>query len=160
VSNKKYMIIAATVFIVLITVGFFVRHTRWKNFYRDYPKGKIRIELQNGTPIEGFAFKMTKIFRYHGFDVVDFSNADSKKFKKTVIIDLRGSNPELKILQSFLHTDECYTIYSERAEREGIDAIVILGSDLLDNEVFQDSRYSGRIIFDEKSTNDRNSSGR
>lgn len=158
--DKKYIYIALAVIITLLAIGVYVRHQKWQEFYRNYPKGNIRIEVQNGTTIEGFAFKMTKIFRYHGFDVVDFRNADSRKFKKTIIIDLRGNNPELKILQHFLQSKEYYTLYNDRADREGIDAVVILGEDLLENEAFKESRYSGRILFDEKSTRNSNSSGR
>lgn len=158
--DKKYIIVVLAIVITLAAVGVYVRQKKWQEFYRNYPKGNIRIEVQNGTGIEGFAFKMTKIFRYHGFDVVDFRNADSKKYKKTVIIDMRGNNPELKILQQFIKTNVVYKLYNDKAEREGTDAIVILGEDVLENEVFKESRYSGRILFDEKSTRDNSSIGR
>ncbi len=158
--ERKYIIGAAVIIIALITASMIIKHRRWEQFYNDYPKGKIRIEVLNGTPSEGFAFKMTKILRYHGFDVVDFKNAESIKYKKTVIIDMRGNNSEMKILEKFFETDQCITLYSDRSERENIDATVILGSDLLDLEKFSDKRYSGRILLDDTSKDNNRQFGR
>lgn len=53
-------------------------------------RSRIRVEVRNGSGIEGAAGRMTEFLRRQGFDVVDFGNADRFDHARTFVIDRRG----------------------------------------------------------------------
>ncbi len=119
-------------------------------FYKNYPRGTIRIQVLNGTTIEGLAYKVTKVLRRNGFDVVEFGNAGSVRFEKTMVIDHCGDNEaKMGVLTYFLKSDGYVTIYDDKAVSEHVDATVILGSDALDNDNIRVNNLLGGWPLDE-----------
>ncbi len=132
--------------ILLLCTGAFVVW-RWQKdkaaraFYRNFPRGIIRVEVLNGTDIADLAYTLTKILRLDGFDVAEFGNAPSMKYPETVIIDRTGRNPEkISILKTYFEVDKAVILYDDRREMEKIDATVILGRDILTKELFQNHK--------------------
>jgi len=71
----------------------------------------VKIEIQNGTTITGYAFQTSQHIYGQGFDVVKIGNADERSYEQTIIYDLtNGQQPEqLALIQEFLQAD----IYTE-----------------------------------------------
>jgi len=133
------------IILLLCTGVFFV--LRWQKekadeaFYRNFPRGVIRVEILNGTDIEDLAYTLTKILRMDGFDVAEFGNAPSMKYLKTIIIDRTGRNPDkIAILKAYFDVEETVILYDDRREMEKIDATVILGRDILTKALFQNHK--------------------
>ena len=133
------------IILLLCTGVFFV--LRWQKekadeaFYRNFPRGVIRVEILNGTDIEDLAYTLTKILRMDGFDVAEFGNAPSMKYLKTIIIDRTGLNPDkIAILKAYFDVEETVILYDDRREMEKIDATVILGRDILTKALFQNHK--------------------
>lgn len=55
-------------------------------------RARIRVEVRNGSGLEGAAGRMTGFLRDRGFDVVDFGNADRFDHPRTFVVD-RGGGP-------------------------------------------------------------------
>ena len=53
-------------------------------------RARIRVEVRNGSGKPGAAERVTEILRRHGFDVVDFGNADRFDHERTVVLDRIG----------------------------------------------------------------------
>jgi LCP family protein required for cell wall assembly len=51
-------------------------------------KEKVKLEIQNGTKVEGLAYRTTIDLRNKGYEVTKFSNCIKQDFAKTVIYDL------------------------------------------------------------------------
>lgn len=140
------------IIIILLFLAFFswkyYKQKRKKEYLSNYPRGMIRIEIKNGTQINEFAFKMTKLMRYSGFDVVNFGNAESDRYKKSVIIKRKKDNTrEIKILKNFLGIKKDVLLYNNKASKEDIDATIILGKDMLEKEIFKNKKYIGGLIL-------------
>lgn len=141
-----------TIIIILTVLAFFswryYKERRKKEYLSNYPRGMIRIEVQNGTKVNDLAFKMTKLMRYSGFDVVNFGNAPSDMYKRSVIIKRKKNNQkEIKILKEFLKVNKSILLYDEKATKEDIDATIILGKDMLEKEIFKNKKYLGGLIL-------------
>lgn len=67
----------------------------------------VKVEIQNGTTITGYAFRTSQILEGQGFEVEKIGNAAERGYENTVIYDLTGGqNPdELKLLQEILEAD-------------------------------------------------------
>lgn len=50
-------------------------------------RARIRVEVRNGAGLPGAAERMTDLLRRHGFDVVDFGNADRFDHPRTHVLD-------------------------------------------------------------------------
>jgi len=119
-----------------------------EEFYKNYPKGMIRVILKNVTDTNELAFKMTKLMRYHGFDVVDFGNANSSRYEKSVIIRRKKENKsKINILKNFFNIKKTVLLYDDDAEKEDVDATIILGKDILGKEFFKNKEYLGGLIL-------------
>ena len=53
-------------------------------------RSRIRVDVRNGSGLEGAAGRMTEHLRREGFDVVDFGNADRFDHPRTYVVD-RGA---------------------------------------------------------------------
>ncbi len=147
--SKKVFI---TIILILAVIAFFswryYKERRKKEYLSNYPRGMIRIEIQNGTKINDLAFKMTKLMRYSGFDVVNFGNAPSDRYKNTIIIKRKKNNKkEIKILKEFLNVRKDILLYNDKASKEDIDATIILGKDMIKKEMFKNKKYLGGLIL-------------
>ncbi len=109
----------------------------------------VKMEIQNGTNIEGYAFRTSQLLEGQGFEIVKIGNAAERGYEHTVIYDLTGgARPdELKLVQDFLEADVAMTaagwIYTNEVvpqeitvspenpdaepTEENIDFLVILG---------------------------------
>ncbi len=54
-------------------------------------RGRIRVQVRNGSGIPGAAGEVTEYLRDAGFDVVDFGNAEEFDEPRTVVIDRVGA---------------------------------------------------------------------
>jgi len=71
----------------------------------------VKVEIQNGTNITGYAFRTSQMLEGQGFEVTKISNAAERGFDYTLIYDLtNGQRPdELKMLQDYLAADVAMT---------------------------------------------------
>ncbi|HJR53459.1 MAG TPA: LytR C-terminal domain-containing protein [Gemmatimonadota bacterium] len=58
---------------------------------RALERGRIRVQVRNGSGIPGAAGEVTEYLRDAGFDVVDFGNAEEFDEPRTVVIDRVGA---------------------------------------------------------------------
>ncbi len=142
------------IIVLFLTVGGFtawrmVNRSKMEKLYEEYPKGLIRIKVLNGTATEGLAYRVTKVLRHYGFDVVEFGNADSVKYVETVLIDLTGEDPmKMKVLSFFLGTQGYVTLYDDSAVTEKVDAVIILGQDAVNSERLKMTGITGGWEFE------------
>ncbi|MBU0531260.1 MAG: LCP family protein [Candidatus Uhrbacteria bacterium] len=75
------------------------------------PPAFVKVEIQNGTNISGYAFRTSQLLEGQGFEVTKISNAVERSFDHTLIYDLtNGQRPnELKMLQDYLAADVAMT---------------------------------------------------
>ncbi|MDD5341340.1 MAG: LCP family protein [Patescibacteria group bacterium] len=96
-------------------------------------KEKIKLEVQNGTKIEGLATKTSTGLKNGGYDVVRIGNCVKQDFEKTVIYDLTGGQQSdaLENLKSKLNAN----VSTEKPDwlsydqNQKIDFLIILGKD-------------------------------
>lgn len=109
----------------------------------------VRLEIQNGTEITGFAFIISQLLQSEGFEVVQVGNAADRNYTHTIIYDLTNGqkSEELEALRSALQADVSMSaagwIYTneliptelsvsdepakKKASEEDIDFLIILG---------------------------------
>ena len=109
----------------------------------------VRLEIQNGTQITGFAFTVSQLLETEGFEVVKVGNAGDRSYTHTVIYDLTNGkkSQELETLRAALQAEVSMSaagwIYTneivptelsisnepatEKATEEDIDFLIILG---------------------------------
>ncbi len=115
---------------------------------RDPPRF-VRIEIQNGTAINGLAFQTSQLLEGQGFEIVKIGNAAERGYTHTVIYDLTNGERtnELKLLQDYLKAEvsmsasgwlfstdiipKKITVTDEQTEakttEDNIDFLIILG---------------------------------
>lgn len=91
------------------------------------------LEVQNGTSVQGLARNTAILFRGHGYDVLNYKNADSNDYEKTVIINHIGND---EVAQALGNLILCKNIEleeispdSEGSNAAQVDFTVILGKD-------------------------------
>ncbi len=111
--------------------------------------GLVRLEIQNGTTITGYAFMTSQVLGGQGFEIVSIGNAEERAHEQTIVYDLtNGEQPdELALIQEYLaadiYTEEEGWIYADEVEareitlepenpllstsEENIDFLIILG---------------------------------
>jgi LCP family protein required for cell wall assembly len=96
------------------------------------PQELVKLEIQNGTKIEGLAYKTSLELKKTGYKVIKIGNAQIQNYEKTIIYDLtRGQKDEaLEDLKSKFGAD----IYDQLPENlnieNDIDFLIILGQNL------------------------------
>ena len=97
------------------------------------PKEKIKVEVQNGTKIEGLAYRTTILLKNKGYQVMDYGNCAKQDFEKTVIYDLsNGEKSEALInlkneLNANVGTEK--PAWLETMPDANLDFLIILGKD-------------------------------
>jgi len=86
----------------------------------------VRIEILNGTSLDGLARRTKALYESFGFDVVSFGNADNDKYVNTVVLDRRGSPEAARRAADIIH---CERIHTQSSASSDADITVILGRD-------------------------------
>ena len=88
----------------------------------------IRLEILNGTPVEGLAERSKILFESYGIDVFTYTNADNSNYEKTLIIDRKG---KAKAAEKIAEIIKCKpeNIKTQIAEEASVDITIILGKD-------------------------------
>ena len=70
------------------------------------------MSIENGTSINGFAFRASQLLESQGFRIESVANAPTRDFTHTIIYDLSGGAypAELKALQEYLKADVATTV--------------------------------------------------
>jgi hypothetical protein len=89
---------------------------------------RIRLEILNGTPVEGLAERSKMLFESYGLDVLAYTNADNTNYEKTVIIDRKGKP---KATDKIAEIIKCKpeNIKTQLADEASADITIILGKD-------------------------------
>ncbi len=100
-------------------------------------KEQVKIEIQNGTKIEGLAYRTSVDLKNKGYKVVKIGNAQTQDYEKTVIFDLtRGSNSDaLEDLVSKLKANVSPTDLPNEEQTSDADFLIILGQDQSDSSL-------------------------
>jgi len=91
----------------------------------------ITVEIQNGTKIEGLAYRTSLEIKKSGFKVLKITNAQAQDYEKTIIYDLTNGqkNDKLNEIKNLLNadisTDQPENLYTS----SGTDFLIILGQD-------------------------------
>ena len=88
-------------------------------------KTNYSLRIQNGTKEQGLAAK-TKNLLSSNYDILEYGNADSNEYEKTVIIDHIGNSESAKLLGDFI---KCENIREELDANTSADFTIILGND-------------------------------
>jgi polyisoprenyl-teichoic acid--peptidoglycan teichoic acid transferase len=95
-------------------------------------KEKTKVEIQNGTKIEGLASKTSASLKIKGYEIVKMCNAVSQNYDKTVIYDLTNGakKNDLDNLQKDLNAQVAFDKPNWLPQNNGqTDFIIILGKD-------------------------------
>jgi hypothetical protein len=92
-------------------------------------RSRIRVEVRNGSGIEGAAGRMTEFLREQGFDVVDFGNADRFDHARTFVIDRGGGAVEAREVATALQGVPIQSGAPPDSSRY-LDVTVVVGADL------------------------------
>ncbi len=97
-------------------------------------KEQVKVEIQNGTRIEGLAYRTSVYLKNKGYKVLKISNAHEQNFEKTVIFDFsQGQKSEaLADLKSKLSANISPAIPDSLLSKSGIDFLIILGQNQKD----------------------------
>lgn len=90
-------------------------------------RGRIRVDVRNGSGIPGAAGRLTEFLREAGFDVVDFGNADRFDHERTMVVDRIGDPRRAREVAAALRgvpieTDPDSSLF--------LDVTVVIGDDL------------------------------
>lgn len=110
-----------------------------ENLINTWPR---RIEIQNGTTINGLAQRTAQIYESLGYNVVSTSNATSNDVDYTVVIDFSNNIEVAQRIGEVIRTNRIYSFDLQLEEEfnmaENIDVRIILGRDF-------DGRYAQQV---------------
>ena len=88
----------------------------------------IRVEVLNGTGVNGLASRTAQVFQSYGFRIAGVANAERDDYERTVVLDRRG-NPEAA--RRVAELIKCGQVHSrvDGTRDETVDVTVILGKD-------------------------------
>ncbi len=88
----------------------------------------VRVEILNGTRVNGLASRTAQIFRSYGFRVSSVSNAERSDYAQTVVLDRRGNAEAARQAAELIR---CSRIHSriDGNRDETVDVTIILGKD-------------------------------
>jgi len=94
-------------------------------------KEKVKVEIQNGTKIEGLAYQTSVTLKSTGYAVLKIGNASQQNYDKTIVYDLtNGQNPEA--LEDLKNKFKAYIVSGKPDSiiiSPNIDFLIILGAD-------------------------------
>lgn len=110
----------------------------------DAPGQLVRLSIENGTEINGFAFRTSQLLEGQGFEITSIANAPTRDWDHTVIYDLsNGAYPdELKALQEYLKADVSTTVTGWLFTDD-----ITPRSITLDDEGLRDGRAAEQVDF-------------
>ena len=88
----------------------------------------IRVEIRNGTSVNGLASRTAQVFRSYGFRVVSIANADRSDYERTVVLDRRGNPEAAGRVAALIRSEQIHSGIQEERD-ETVDVTVILGKD-------------------------------
>ena len=88
----------------------------------------IRIEIENGTEVNGLATRTAQLYRSYGFNVVSIGNADHDDYKRTLVLDRQGNPDAAGRVAELIRTDQIHSRIDDERD-ETVDVTVILGKD-------------------------------
>jgi anionic cell wall polymer biosynthesis LytR-Cps2A-Psr (LCP) family protein len=86
----------------------------------------VRIEILNGTGLDGLARRTKALYESFGFEVVSFGNADNDRYVNSVVLDRRGDMDAAKRAADIIHCDR---VQAQPNASSDADVTVILGRD-------------------------------
>lgn len=91
----------------------------------------VKIEIQNGTKIEGLAYRTSLDLKKNGYKVIKVGNAQDQNYEKTVIYDLTGGqkNEALEDLKNKLNANVAPETDPNLNTSSDIDFLIILGQE-------------------------------
>jgi polyisoprenyl-teichoic acid--peptidoglycan teichoic acid transferase len=103
-----------------------------------------RIEIQNGTQINGLAQRTAQIYESLGYNVVRTSNAESGEVDYTTVIDFSGNLDAATRIGEVIRTNRVYSFgvhlgINDLDLVENIDVRIVLGRDF-------DGRYTQELV--------------
>lgn len=88
----------------------------------------IRVEIQNGTNVNGLASRTAQVFESYGFQAVSVTNADRDDYERTVVLDRRGNPEAAQRVAELIRCEQIHTRIDEDRD-ETVDVTLILGKD-------------------------------
>ena len=104
-------------------------------------KQPLRVEIQNGTKINGLALRTSEYLESLGYEVIKLGNAPTQDYQKTVIYDVTASDPSTaaasrigELLDAGVAPalPEWVTATSSQKVNSRTDILIILGQDRQD----------------------------
>ena len=104
-------------------------------------KQPLRVEIQNGTKINGLALRTSEYLESLGYEVIKLGNAPTQDYQKTVIYDVTASAPSTaaatrigELLDAGVAPalPEWVTATSSQKVNSRTDILIILGQDRQD----------------------------
>jgi anionic cell wall polymer biosynthesis LytR-Cps2A-Psr (LCP) family protein len=88
----------------------------------------IKLEVLNGTPVEGLAERTKILFESYGFDVFTYTNADRDDYNKTTIIDRKNKAKSVERVAEIIKCGS-ENIRTQLTDEVNADITIILGKD-------------------------------
>ncbi len=89
-------------------------------------EGDLSVLVLNGCGVEGVGLRTAKYLRTHGYDVVDFRNADHFGYEETIVIDRTGDLASARSLARLLRIGN---VIQQVPETPLVDIKLIVGKD-------------------------------
>lgn len=90
-------------------------------------RSRIRVEVKNGSGIEGAAGRMTEYLRAQGFDVVEFGNAERFDHPRTFVV---GGGEQARLAREVAAALRGVPLEAADSLDPSIDVTVVVGRDL------------------------------
>ncbi len=114
-------------FIFIIIIFILLAKLFYSYFSMRLDKEILRVEVLNGTDVNGLATKMSKYLKNKKLDVLIISNADYDTISQTIVIDrIKKNSAYAKYVAKQIH---CENIMSDIDSSLYIDVTVIVGND-------------------------------
>lgn len=94
----------------------------------------VRVEILNGTEINGLASRTAQIYQSYGFRIISVTNAERDDYERTVILDRRGNPDATRRVAELIRCEQIHSELDENGD-ETVDVTIILGKD-----------YDGRYV--------------
>ena len=88
----------------------------------------VRVEILNGTDINGLASRTARIYQSYGFRIASYTNADRNDYERTVVLDRRGNPDATRRVAELIRCDQIHSRIDENGD-ETVDVTIILGKD-------------------------------
>ena len=96
----------------------------------------VRVEILNGTDINGLASRTAQIYQSYGFRIISVTNAERDDYERTIVLDRRGNPDATRRVAELIRCERIHSEISANGD-ETVDVTIILGKDF-------DGRYVKR----------------